>query len=140
MYRLMLISRMLYGIVLLLAVRDLEDIEKIDILALGSIQLIAILLEFNFVNNSLKVLASQTKSDPQRYLTFLLIPIALVTVFFTFLYAAFIFGFKDFHILVGCSCFIALQQFTKIPDISMKLKGFLKSTYIMRHFQLSYKY
>ena len=130
----MLISRMLYGIALLLAVRDLDDTIKIDILALGSIQLIAILLEFNFVNNSLKVLASNTTSDPQRYLTFLLIPIASITVFFTFFYATFIFGFKDVSILIGCSCFIALQQLTKVPDVSIKLKGFLKSTYIIETF------
>lgn len=130
----MLISRMLYGLALLLAVRDLEDAIKINILALGSVQLISILLEFNFVNNSLKTLASSTNDDPQRYLTFLLIPIAPATVCCTFLYAISIFGFEDLYIAIGCSCFIALQQLTKIPDISMKMKGLLKSTYIIEAF------
>lgn len=130
----MLISRMLYGVVLLLSVRGLDDTIKINILSLGSIQLISILLEFNFVNNSLKVLAPNTTQDPQRYLTFLLTPIALTTVVFTFVYATFIFGFNDYGVLLGCSCFIALQQFTKIPDISMKLKGFLKLSYTIETF------
>ena len=129
MYRFMLISRMLYGFALLVSVRDLQDTSKIDILALGSIQLISILLELNFVNNSLKLLASNTNRDPQPYLNFLLLPVASVTITITFLYAIFLFGFENLYILIGCSCFIAIQQLTKIPDISMKLTGFLKATY-----------
>lgn len=129
MYRLMLISRMLYGLALLIGVRDLNDASKISILALGSVQLISILLELNFVNNSLKILAANTHCDPQRYLYYLLLPVASMTVLGSYLYANLLFGSENLYVLIGCSCFIAVQQLTKIPDISIKLKGRIKATY-----------
>lgn len=134
MYRIMLVTRILYAFLLLFAVRDLADQEKINVLALGSIQLISILTELNFVNNSLKTLAPNSKNDPQKFLAYMLFPTTIVTVILTFFYASTIFGSEHVMLPLGCAVFIFLQQISKIPDICIKLKGLLRTAYTIETF------